>query len=613
MDRRLGRSQPATATSYLLLLAVMVAIVAGALITRQTTAQAGTVGNTDIYNDNFNGGTQSSISSGWWGGASHPVTQRYGCTSFSLEDQAAGAAHGCPNDHKYWHHGLDIGVTGSLYSQLAGTIVESRSAVLGIQAGDGIVVFLIHGTPLVGAGTVRIGDSVYTVGSLLPCGGSSTGAHLHFEVHRSGYPFCNNLNDDINPEEWLNTQCSLGGPLDAIGTYSGSIGATSYLNWYDNASVGFNADTIHVYNPTSSYIPGVSVSLAGVATHSTSMNPGQEWYTNFSGQLGGPVSISGAGTLASRRTQFNSSFDETNAVIAPSTDQFLPWFDKASVGFCSDNVHVTNSSSSSANATIAIPGMSASKLIPSGKEWYFSWPAGTMNGPIEISSDVPVIASERVQYMHSFNEVNAIPAANISQQVWFTWYDNATHEFRSDDIHVVNPDRTNACSVSIAGPGGASIPAFSVGPLGDHYAHFPGGTYGGPVSVSVTNPSTCRGVLAYQRATFNGSFSELDGMPASAAGYSFAFNWYDHASTGFADDQFIIADPGPSSSTGCVYLNGASCQSFTLGAGQAQNLNFGPTLGGAVTVVVTYGSHVLASERVQYYSSFHEVDPLGMP
>ena len=43
MDRRLGRRQPATATSYLLLLAVMVAIVAGALITRQTTAQAGTV------------------------------------------------------------------------------------------------------------------------------------------------------------------------------------------------------------------------------------------------------------------------------------------------------------------------------------------------------------------------------------------------------------------------------------------------------------------------------------------------------------------------------------------------------------------------------------------
>ena len=50
MDRRLGRRQPTTATSYLLLLAVMVAIVAGALITRQTTAQAGTVGNTDNFN-----------------------------------------------------------------------------------------------------------------------------------------------------------------------------------------------------------------------------------------------------------------------------------------------------------------------------------------------------------------------------------------------------------------------------------------------------------------------------------------------------------------------------------------------------------------------------------
>ncbi len=158
--------------------------------------------NLDVYYDDFNGGTQSSIASGWWGGVSHPVSQRYGCTTYAWEPRT-GAQHGCTSPYLWWHGGIDVEgfLDGAvLNSAVAGTVVQSAPAILAIKTDAGNVVYLLHGTPLVGLNqAVNVGDPVYKVGNLSNGCVVSNGRHLHLEVNVSNYPICSAA-DDVNPE-----------------------------------------------------------------------------------------------------------------------------------------------------------------------------------------------------------------------------------------------------------------------------------------------------------------------------------------------------------------------------------------------------------------------------
>ena len=43
--------------------------------------------------------------------------------------------------------------------------------------------------------------------------------------------------------------------------------------------------------------------------------------------------------------------------------------------------------------------------VAAGAEAFVSFPAGTIGGPVTLSSTQPVLASQRVQYYSSFNEI----------------------------------------------------------------------------------------------------------------------------------------------------------------------------------------------------------------
>ena len=602
------------------ILVLLLGLAVGVVTTQRLDVQAATIGNTDIYEDGFNGFPQSWVSSGWWGGTSKAVTQRYGCTSDFHEDYSAGIAHGCPGSNTYWHNGIDIGGTGTLYSQVTGTVVESASGVLGVQTGNGVVINLIHGTPLVASGTVNVGTAVYSTGSLTPCGGTSTGVHLHFEVHKSRYPWCSSLNDDINPEEWLLTQCSVGGSAAGPVGLTGVVAAGSYLSWYDRASAGFNNETVHVLNPTDSSRQ-VTVALAQnpqpITLGTATLSSGQEWNTQPSQSSGGPVSVTGAGLLASRRTQYYNSFNETNGVGGASTDQFLPWFDKLSTGFCADNIHVTNPSNVAANVTVSGTGLPSlpSVQIPAGQGAYFSWAPGWQGGPIEIISDQPVIASERIIYMHSLSENNAIPRSSLSQHVWFSWYDNATKDVFGDDIHIVNPNTSNDCYVSVSAPN-LQTQLVTVRSSLETYARFPASSTGGPVKVDAISPDggitpPCPGILAFERTIWNGSFKQVDGMRVEGAATQLYFNWYDKASSGMVADNIHLSNPSVGTASIIISVPGASSLPVSLAPGAGTYVNFPGVLGGPVTI--SSSQPILASERIQFYNSFHEMSALGFP
>src|SRR5205814_2359731 len=115
---------------------------------------------------------------------------------------------------------------------------------------------------------------------------------------------------------------------------------------------------------------------------------------------------------------------------------YFQWFDLASAGMVNDNVHLLNPGNASATVTVSVPGASPlTATVAAGAETYVSFPQGTIGGPVTISATQPVLASQRVQYYSSFNEVWAQSAAQAATTSYVNWYDKASAGMNNDNIH----------------------------------------------------------------------------------------------------------------------------------------------------------------------------------
>ena len=379
----------------------------------------------------------------------------------------------------------------------------------------------------------------------------------------------------------------------------------TYLNWYDNASPGMSGDNVHLVNTGATASSGC-VSVSGVALTAWSVNPGQETYVTMPpGTLGGPVVVTvntGPAVMASQRVQYNQSFNEVAAASGAqaATTSYFNWFDKASPGMLNDNIHVLNPGGMSANVIVSLPGATPqTATVAPGSETYLTFPAGKIGGPVTVSSSQPVLASQRVQYNQTFNEVWASSAAQAVTTSYFSWYDKASPGMTADNIHLLNPGAT-AATVTVSLPGSPSQVAI-VAPGAEAYVSFPAGKIGGPVKVSSIQP-----VLASQRVQYYSSFNEVWAASAAQAVTIGHFNWYDKASPGMMADNIHLLNTGATSATVTVTLPGAPTQVKTVAAGAESYVSFpAGSIGGPLTV--TSSQPVLASQRVQYYSSFNEV------
>jgi hypothetical protein len=233
---------------------------------------------------------------------------------------------------------------------------------------------------------------------------------------------------------------------------------------------------------------------------------GAESFTGFPGQIGGPVTVtSNVPVLASQRVQYYQSFNEVwaEAATQAAAISYFNWFDKASVGMLNDNIHVFNPGVSSATVTVSLPnGTAQIATVAAGTEGFISLPAGNIGGPVTVSSTQPVLASQRVQYFQSFNEVWAETAAQASTTLHFTWYDKVSSPgFLNDNIHLLNPGAVSA-TVTVALPG-ATSQVVTVAAGAEVFISFPG-KIGGPVLITST-----QAILASQRVQFFQSFNEI--------------------------------------------------------------------------------------------------------
>jgi spore germination protein YaaH len=384
---------------------------------------------------------------------------------------------------------------------------------------------------------------------------------------------------------------------------------TGYFSWFDKATAGMEADNVHLLNPGTSTSSGC-LTFAGRLNVPFTLAAGQETYLTLPhGYIGGPLVVtvgSGPAVLASQRVQYYQSFNEVLA-MSPSqaaTTSYINWFDKATAGMVGDNIHVINPGATVANVTVSLVGAIPIVFpLQAREETYVTFPHGTIGGPVKITSDQPVLATQRVQFNQSFNEVVARSAAQATTSSYFNWFDRATPGMMADNIHILNPGATAAnVTVSLAG---SSPVVFALQAGQETYVSFPFGRIGGPVTVTSNQP-----VLASQRVQYYSSFNETASESAGQALASSYVMWFDRATAGMVGDNIHVLNPGAAAVKVTVTLPGASPIVFSLGAGQETYVTFLPGhIGGPVTI--TSSAPVLAAQRVEYYQSFNEVPASG--
>ena len=378
---------------------------------------------------------------------------------------------------------------------------------------------------------------------------------------------------------------------------------SSYFQWFDLATPGMVGDNIHLLN-TGATPAHVAVTLPGAPTINVSVQPGNETYVSFGrGHIGGPVVVnSDQPVLASQRVQYFQSFNEVWSMSAAqaSTDSYIQWFDRATPGMVGDNIHVLNPGATNATVTVTLEGGSPIVFnLSAGAERFVTFPVGAIGGPVHVSSTQPVLASQRVQYYQSFNEVIAQSPSQALTTGYFNWFDKATPGMVNDNVHVLNPGAI-AASVTVRLPGAAPV-AFALAAGQETYVSFPRGSIGGPVTVTSDQP-----VLTSQRVQYFDSFNEVWAVPPSAAATTSYVTWFDRATPGMVGDNIHLLNPGGVSATVTVSLAGATPMVVNLGAGVETYVSFaGAYLGGPVVISAT--QPVLAASRVQYFQSFNEV------
>src|SRR5439155_26509191 len=94
-------------------------------------------------------------------------------------------------------------------------------------------------------------------------------------------------------------------------------------------------------------------------------------------------------------------------------------------------------------------------VMPAGAQTHATFAHGHIGGPVIVNADQQVIASQRVQFQQTFNEVWAKSSSQAATTSHIIWYDKASPGMFNDNIHVLNPGAT-AASVTVSLPGAPS-------------------------------------------------------------------------------------------------------------------------------------------------------------
>jgi hypothetical protein len=331
---------------------------------------------------------------------------------------------------------------------------------------------------------------------------------------------------------------------------------------------------------------------------------------HYDGIAGGPVKVKSTGPVfTSQRAIYLSSFNELTGFPANqlTNDYWFTYYDDIYMTTYlmignpdpvkTAHVEVYIGSGSAPYKTYDIlPGQS---ILPR---------YGIAGGPVRVKSTTPgvnIFTSQRATYGNSFNELMGFPANQLTNEYWFTYYDDI---YMTTYLMIGNPDPVNTAHVEVyVGSGSAPYKTYDILPGQSILPRY--GIAGGPVRVKSTTPGV--NIFTSQRTAYGNSFNELMGFPANQLTNDYWYTYYDDSSM---TTYLMIGNPDPVNTAHVeVYLGSGSTpyKTYDILPGQSILPRYGVAGGPLRVKCTTAGVDIFTSERVAYKSSFNEL--MGFP
>ena len=269
---------------------------------------------------------------------------------------------------------------------------------------------------------------------------------------------------------------------------------------------------------------------------------------SFAGVNAGPVKIeSDQPIVASERvistvSGIDVSFSEMMALPNSQLDNtyWLPWYNNKDLN---TQLRIANVSGTDASVQVLIGGVPTSDSpfpLAAGASIRKSYP-DIDKGPVQIVSDQPIVASERVIYNvnginTSFSEMMALPNNRLTAEYWLPWYNNKS---LNTQLRLANVSGSEATvNVTIGGVPAPGSP-FTLAAGASRRLSFPN-LDKGPVHVTSNGNVIVSERVIYNVNGINTSFSELMALPGDLLNAS---NWLPYYNNVAVDTQLRFAAP----------------------------------------------------------------------
>ena len=222
---------------------------------------------------------------------------------------------------------------------------------------------------------------------------------------------------------------------EMMGLPAAKLDTTYWLPWYNNVDLDTQLRIANITDTPAT----VRVYIGGAEMQGSpfSLGPGVSTRRSFPGINNGPVRIvSDQFIVAAERVIYrvngvNTSFAEMMALPNSqlNTTFWLPWYNNT--GDLDTQLRIANVGGATATIRIYIGGVqmpgspfNLASLVSTRRSF-----AGVNNGPVQIVSDQPIVAAERLIYKPSntstsFTEMMALPNNQLDLIHWLPWYNN---------------------------------------------------------------------------------------------------------------------------------------------------------------------------------------------
>ena len=351
----------------------------------------------------------------------------------------------------------------------------------------------------------------------------------------------------------------------------------------------------------------IRVSIGGTEVNSYWVAPAQSKRTSYVGINNGPVKITDVNNdsmLAGERVIYkvngvNTSFSEMMGLPDSQLDTtyWLPWYNNKDLD---TQLRFSNVSGSTATVHVSIGGQpmpGSPFMLLAGESTRQSF-AGVNSGPVQIVSDVNLVAAERVIYKvngvnTSFSEMMALPNSQLDTTYWLPWYNNVDLDTQLRFANTT--DQTAMVHVYIGGVEMQDSP-FTLAAGESTRKSFPG-INDGPVEIVSDVPIVAAERVIYKVNGVNTSFTEMMALPNGQLDTTYWLPWYNNKDL---DTQLRFASTTNQTATVHVYIGGVEMPNspFTLLPGESTRKSFPSVNNGPVQIVSDVP--IVAAERVIY-------------